>query len=138
MLDLLRKEKLYVKFSKYEFWLQEDNLCNAPILSLPDGVEDFVVYCDASNQGLGYVLMQRDKEMVRAVKVANALNRNEIVKPQRVRAMAVTIQSGVKGRILAAQGEAFKDENVIVEELNGTDQQMEKKDDGSLHYMDRI
>ncbi|GKA27835.1 putative reverse transcriptase domain-containing protein [Tanacetum coccineum] len=31
------------------------------LLSLPDGVEDFVVYCDASNQGLGCVLMQRDK-----------------------------------------------------------------------------
>nr|GEX45291.1 retrotransposon protein, putative, Ty3-gypsy subclass [Tanacetum cinerariifolium] len=84
MLDLLRKEKLYVKFSKCEFWFQKnqkcewgekkeeafqtlkDNLCNAPILSLPDGVEDFVVYCDASNQRLGCVLMQRDKEIAYA------------------------------------------------------------------------
>ncbi|GJS04068.1 reverse transcriptase domain-containing protein [Tanacetum coccineum] len=144
VLELLRKEKLYAKFSKCEFWLQEvhflghvvnqsgihvdpskieavknwkapttpsevrsflglagyyrrfianfskiakpltlltqknqkyewgekeeeafqtlkNNLCDAPILSLPDGVEDFVVYCDASNQGLGCVLMQRGK-----------------------------------------------------------------------------
>ncbi|GJV32210.1 hypothetical protein Tco_1392610 [Tanacetum coccineum] len=45
---------------------------------------------------------------------------------------------GVKGLILAAQSEAFKDENVIAEGLNGTDQQMEKREDGSLHYMDRI
>ncbi|GJU08677.1 reverse transcriptase domain-containing protein [Tanacetum coccineum] len=37
------------------------NLCDAPILTLPDGVEDFVFYCDASNQGLGCVLMQRGK-----------------------------------------------------------------------------
>ena len=36
-------------------------LCSAPILSLPEGIEDFVVYCDASHQGLGCVLMQRDK-----------------------------------------------------------------------------
>ena len=36
-------------------------LCTAPILSLPEGIEDFVVYCDASNQGLGCVLMQRGK-----------------------------------------------------------------------------
>ena len=36
-------------------------LCDAPILSLPDGTEDFVVFCDASIQGLGCVLMQRDK-----------------------------------------------------------------------------
>ncbi|GJZ36649.1 putative reverse transcriptase domain-containing protein [Tanacetum coccineum] len=39
----------------------EKKLCDASILSLPDGVEDFVVYCDASNQGLGCVLMQRNK-----------------------------------------------------------------------------
>ncbi|GJZ63162.1 putative reverse transcriptase domain-containing protein, partial [Tanacetum coccineum] len=135
VLELLRKEKLYAKFSKCEFWLQEvhflghvinlngihvdpskieavknwktpvipseirsflglagydrrfienfskiakpltlltqknqkyvwgmqqeeafqtlkNNLCDAPILTLPDGVEDFIVYCDASNQGL--------------------------------------------------------------------------------------
>ena len=36
-------------------------LCSAPILSLLDGTEDLVVYCDASNQGLGCVLMQRGK-----------------------------------------------------------------------------
>ncbi|GJZ48286.1 putative reverse transcriptase domain-containing protein [Tanacetum coccineum] len=70
--------------------------------------------------------------------VADALSRKERVKPRRVRAMAVTIQSRVKGLILAAQGEAFKDENVIAEGLNGTDQKMENRDNGSLHYMDRI
>ena len=36
-------------------------LCSAPVLSLPEGTEDFVVYCDASNQGLGCVLMQRGR-----------------------------------------------------------------------------
>ncbi|CAH1449799.1 unnamed protein product [Lactuca virosa] len=36
-------------------------ICIAPILSLPEGTEDCVVYCDASNQGLGCVLMQRGK-----------------------------------------------------------------------------
>ncbi|GKC18954.1 putative reverse transcriptase domain-containing protein, partial [Tanacetum coccineum] len=50
--------------------------------------------------------------------VVDALSRKERVKPRRMRAMAVTIQSGVKGLILAAQGEAFKDENVISEGLN--------------------
>ncbi|GKB13335.1 putative reverse transcriptase domain-containing protein [Tanacetum coccineum] len=34
------------------FQTVKNNLCDAPILTLPDGVEDFVVYCDASNQGL--------------------------------------------------------------------------------------
>ncbi|GKC06263.1 putative reverse transcriptase domain-containing protein [Tanacetum coccineum] len=43
------------------FQTLKDNLCDAPILSLPDGSKEFVVYCDASNQGLGCVLMQRGK-----------------------------------------------------------------------------
>ncbi|GJX82291.1 putative reverse transcriptase domain-containing protein [Tanacetum coccineum] len=33
----------------------------SPILALPEGNDDFVVYCDASHQGLGAVLMQREK-----------------------------------------------------------------------------
>ncbi|KAD4586490.1 hypothetical protein E3N88_24091 [Mikania micrantha] len=43
------------------FQLLKQKLCSAPILSLPEGTEDFVVYCDTSAQGLGCVLMQRDK-----------------------------------------------------------------------------
>ncbi|GKC44894.1 hypothetical protein Tco_1062616 [Tanacetum coccineum] len=43
------------------FQTLKDKLCNAPILALPDGPEDFVVYCDASRIGLGCVLMQRGK-----------------------------------------------------------------------------
>nr|GEZ17723.1 putative reverse transcriptase domain-containing protein [Tanacetum cinerariifolium]GEZ18118.1 putative reverse transcriptase domain-containing protein [Tanacetum cinerariifolium] len=39
----------------------KENLCNAPILSLLDGFKEFVVYCDASNQGFCCVLMQRGK-----------------------------------------------------------------------------
>ncbi|GJU11300.1 putative reverse transcriptase domain-containing protein [Tanacetum coccineum] len=36
-------------------------LCSAPILALPKGSEDFVVYCNASHNGLGAVLMQSEK-----------------------------------------------------------------------------
>ncbi|GJT40105.1 putative nucleotidyltransferase, ribonuclease H [Tanacetum coccineum] len=43
------------------FQTLKDKLCNAPVLALPDGPEDFVVYCDASGLGLGCVLMQRGK-----------------------------------------------------------------------------
>ncbi|GJW16467.1 putative reverse transcriptase domain-containing protein [Tanacetum coccineum] len=57
------------KNKKYEWGVEQEeafqtlknNLCDAPILSLPDEVKDFIVYCDASNQGLGCVLMQRGK-----------------------------------------------------------------------------
>ncbi|GJW65091.1 reverse transcriptase domain-containing protein [Tanacetum coccineum] len=302
VLELLRKEKLYAKFSKCEFWLQEvhflghvvnqsgihvdpgkieavknwkapttsseirsflglagyyrrfianfskiakpltsltqknqkyvwgveqeeafqtlkNNLCDAPILSLPDGVEDFVVYCDASNQGLGCVLMQRNKVIAYASRqlkiheknytthdlelgavvfalktwrhylygtksviytdhkslqhifdqkelnmrqrrwielfsdyeceiryhpgkanvVADALSRKERVKPKRVRAMAMTIQSGVKGMILAAQGEAFNQENVQGYMCFRTCRWEKKGDRSSILYiMERI
>ncbi|KAJ9553199.1 hypothetical protein OSB04_017244 [Centaurea solstitialis] len=36
-------------------------LCEAPVLTLPEGVEDMTVYCDASHLGLGCVLMQRGR-----------------------------------------------------------------------------
>ena len=61
--------KLTQKNVKYEwgekeeeaFQLLKEKLCSAPILALPEGSEDFVVYCDASHKGLGAVLMQREK-----------------------------------------------------------------------------
>ncbi|GJV09887.1 putative reverse transcriptase domain-containing protein [Tanacetum coccineum] len=202
VMKLLKKEKLFDNFSKCEFWLQEknqnyecgveqeeafqtlkDNLCNALILSLPDGPDNFVVYYDALNQGFKCVLMQRGKvityasqqlkshdknytthdlelgAVVFALKpwrhycdydceilyhlgkknvVADALSRKERVKLRRVRAMSMTIQTSVKDRILAAQGEASKVENTPTEMLRGLDQQIEKNEDGGLYFMDRI
>ncbi|GJX26065.1 putative reverse transcriptase domain-containing protein [Tanacetum coccineum] len=111
ILRLLKKEELYAKFSKCEFWLSKvqflghvidskgihvdpakiesikdwaspktsteirqflekaeatfqllkQKLYTAPILALPEGSENFVVYCDASHKGLGVVLMQKEK-----------------------------------------------------------------------------
>ncbi|GJV46089.1 putative reverse transcriptase domain-containing protein [Tanacetum coccineum] len=43
------------------FQLRKQKLCSAPILALPEGSEDLVVYYDASHKGLGVVLMQREK-----------------------------------------------------------------------------
>ncbi|GJY56745.1 putative reverse transcriptase domain-containing protein [Tanacetum coccineum] len=70
--------------------------------------------------------------------VADALSKKERVKPKRVRAMAMTIHSGVKRMILAAQREAFKEENTPAQRLHGLDQQMERKKDESLYFMDRV
>nr|GFB47298.1 reverse transcriptase domain-containing protein [Tanacetum cinerariifolium] len=61
--------RIYVDPSKIEAvknWkaprtLSKDKLCNAPVLAHPDGLKEFVVYCDAFGIGLGYVLMQRVK-----------------------------------------------------------------------------
>ncbi|GJZ17360.1 putative reverse transcriptase domain-containing protein [Tanacetum coccineum] len=43
------------------FQLLKQKLCSAPLLALPEGSKDFIVYCDASIKGLGAVLMQREK-----------------------------------------------------------------------------
>ncbi|KAJ0908417.1 putative nucleotidyltransferase, Ribonuclease H [Helianthus annuus] len=61
--SLTQKERPFVWGPEQEesFQTLKDMLCNAPILTLPNGNDDFVVYCDASNLGLGCVLMQRDK-----------------------------------------------------------------------------
>ncbi|GJX20123.1 putative reverse transcriptase domain-containing protein [Tanacetum coccineum] len=59
----LRKNKKYIWGEDQElaFQLLKQKLCEAPILALPEGNDDFVVYCDASHQGMGAVLMQREK-----------------------------------------------------------------------------
>nr|GEY95755.1 putative reverse transcriptase domain-containing protein [Tanacetum cinerariifolium] len=44
------------------FQLLKQKLCEASILALPEGNDDFIVYYDASHQGLGAVLMQREKK----------------------------------------------------------------------------
>ncbi|GJS86633.1 putative reverse transcriptase domain-containing protein [Tanacetum coccineum] len=60
---LTQKNKSYIWGEEQEsaFQLLKQKLCEAPILALPEGNNDFVVYCDASLQGLGAVLMQREK-----------------------------------------------------------------------------
>ncbi|GKB89223.1 putative reverse transcriptase domain-containing protein [Tanacetum coccineum] len=50
------------------FQLIKQKLCSAPILALPEGSEDFVVYCDASHKGLGAVLMQREEVIAYALR----------------------------------------------------------------------
>ncbi|KAK1429939.1 hypothetical protein QVD17_12297 [Tagetes erecta] len=60
---LTQKASKFIWGSQQEeaFTILKKKLCSAPILSLPEGTEDFVVYCDASHYGMGCVLMQRGK-----------------------------------------------------------------------------
>ncbi|GJY99096.1 reverse transcriptase domain-containing protein [Tanacetum coccineum] len=75
---------------------------------------------------------------VKANVVADALSRKDRIKHKRVRAMNMTIQSSIKGKILAAQNEASEVVNAPAEMLPGLDEQMERRSDGALYYMDRI
>ncbi|GJV20227.1 putative nucleotidyltransferase, ribonuclease H [Tanacetum coccineum] len=261
IMELLKKEELYAKFSKCEFWIntvkflghvinnsgihvdptkidavknwaspttpseirqfleQEEafqllkqKLCAAPILALPEGSDDFVVYCDASIKGLGAVLMQRMKVIAYASRqlkiheknytthdlelgavvfalkiwrhylygtkcvvftdhkslqhildqkdlnmrqrrwiellsdydceiryhpgkanvVADALSRKERIEPLRVRALVMTIGLDLPSRILEAQKEAVKVENIEAEDIEGMLKKLEARADGTL------
>ncbi|GKC48817.1 putative reverse transcriptase domain-containing protein, partial [Tanacetum coccineum] len=233
VLKLLKKEKLYAKFSKCEFWLREvqflghvidgngihvdpskievvknwiaprtplsktfdsgeeqelafqtlkDKLCNAPVLALPDGPEDFVNYTThdlelgaimfalkiyrhylygtksviyMDHKSLQHIFSQKELNMRqhrwielfsdydceiryhpgKANVVADALSRKERVKPKRVRAMNMILQSSIKDRILAAKKEGVNEFAVL---QKGLDEMIEQRSDGTLYYLDRI
>ncbi|GJW68367.1 putative ribonuclease H-like domain-containing protein [Tanacetum coccineum] len=65
---LTQKNKTYVWGDEQEeaFRILKEKLCNAPVLALPDGPDDFVVYYDASKLGFRCVLMQKGKVMAYA------------------------------------------------------------------------
>nr|GEV29039.1 putative reverse transcriptase domain-containing protein [Tanacetum cinerariifolium] len=70
--------------------------------------------------------------------VANALIRKERLKPRRVRAISMTIQSGFNAKILEAQGEASKDLKAPAEWLRGLERHFKKRDDGGIYFFDRV
>ncbi|GJR32307.1 putative reverse transcriptase domain-containing protein [Tanacetum coccineum] len=58
------------------FQTLKDKLCSAPILALPQGAENFIVYCDASHKGLGAVLMQNEKVIAYASRQLKIYEKN--------------------------------------------------------------
>ena len=63
MTELTKKNNKFIWTPRCESSFQElkRRLTSAPVLALPDGVEGYVVYSDASREGLGCVLMQKGK-----------------------------------------------------------------------------
>ncbi|GJU69765.1 putative reverse transcriptase domain-containing protein [Tanacetum coccineum] len=201
------------------FQLIKHKLCSAPILALPKGSENFIIYCDASHKGLGAVLMQNKKVIAYASRqlkiheknytthdlelgavvfalkiwghylygtrctvftdhkslqhildqkelnmrkrrwlellsdydcdiryhpgkanvVADALSRKERSRPLRVRALVITMGLNLAKKILEAQTEALKPENLSAEDVRGMlrkdlpKEKLEPRADGTLY-----
>ncbi|GJR74793.1 putative reverse transcriptase domain-containing protein [Tanacetum coccineum] len=129
--DLTQKNK---KFD----WEEEQKLCDAPILALPKGSDDFVVYCDALHKGLGSVLMQREKVIKKANIVADALSRKERIRPLRVRALVMTIGLNLTKQILNSQAEAMQVENIESKDLGGMiEKKFETRTDRTLCFKNK-
>nr|GEV30616.1 hypothetical protein [Tanacetum cinerariifolium] len=66
MINLTQKKVKFDWGDKQEaaFYLLKLKLCSTPILALPEGAENFIIYCDASHKGLGVVLMKNEKKLV--------------------------------------------------------------------------
>ncbi|GJW75269.1 putative reverse transcriptase domain-containing protein [Tanacetum coccineum] len=166
ILELLKKEKLYAKFSKCDFWIRivqflghlidsqglhvdpakieaknkkyiwgedqesafqllKQKLCEAPILALPEGNDDFVVYCDASHQGAVHNILEQ-KELEHETMQPEGTNQTT-----RVRSLVMTIHPNLPSQILKAQTEALKEENIKAENLQGMDKAFEIRPDGT-------
>ncbi|GJX59768.1 putative reverse transcriptase domain-containing protein [Tanacetum coccineum] len=192
ILELLKKEELYAKFSKclagyYRRFIEgfskiakpmtkltqkkvafewgdkqeaafqtlKHKLCSAPILALPQGAENFIVYCDASHKGLGAVLMQNEKVIAYASRQLKIHEKKytthdlklgaveERINPIRVRALVMTIGLDLPKQILNAQIDAHKPENLKNEDVGGMirkdipKEKLEPRTDGTLCLNDK-
>ncbi|GKA94226.1 putative reverse transcriptase domain-containing protein [Tanacetum coccineum] len=172
MTKLTQKKVKFDWGDKHEaaFQLLKEKLCSAPILALPEGAENFIIYCDASHKGLGVVLMQNEKVIAYASRqlkiheknytthdldLQHILDQKELNMRQRrwlellsdfdceiryhpgkanvaadalrmkereplwVRALVMTIGLDLPKKILEAQTEARKPENLKSEDVGG-------------------
>nr|GFB75739.1 putative reverse transcriptase domain-containing protein [Tanacetum cinerariifolium] len=79
------------------FQLLKQKLCSASILALPEGSENFVVYCDASHKRVGHGFDAKGEG--KANVVADVLSRKERSKPLRVRVLVMTIGKEHEGHL---------------------------------------
>nr|GEZ62230.1 putative reverse transcriptase domain-containing protein [Tanacetum cinerariifolium] len=75
------------------FQLLKQKLCSAPILALPEGSKDFIVYCDASNKGLGTVLMQREKVISYALRQLKIYEKNYMTHDLELGAVVIALKT---------------------------------------------
>nr|GEW70841.1 retrotransposon protein, putative, Ty3-gypsy subclass [Tanacetum cinerariifolium] len=148
--DPAKVEAIKLKNKKYEWGMEKDEafqtlkqkLCFAPILALPKGTENFVVYCDVSLKGFRAVLMQREKyildqkelnmrqrrwiKLLSDCKIRHYPGKGNIVadtlclkdrESLRVRSLVMMVHINLPEKILEAQTEEIKKENVKAKNL---------------------
>ncbi|GKB09657.1 putative reverse transcriptase domain-containing protein [Tanacetum coccineum] len=118
------------------FQLLKQKLCSAPILALPEGSENFVVYCDASYKGLGAVLMQMEKVIAYASRQLKVHEKNYTTHDLELGVVVFALKMwkhylyGTK--FLIAQSKPRKEENFINEDLHDMINKLEPYADGTL------
>ncbi|GJW86514.1 putative reverse transcriptase domain-containing protein [Tanacetum coccineum] len=92
-LGLAEYYRRFIKENKEAaFQLLKQKLCSAPILTLLEGSENFVVYCDASHKGLGKVLMQREKVIAYASHQLKVHEKNYTTHDLKLRAVVFALK----------------------------------------------
>nr|GEV64418.1 retrotransposon protein, putative, Ty3-gypsy subclass [Tanacetum cinerariifolium] len=143
---LTQKNKTYVWGNKQDeaFRILKEKLCNAPVLALPDGLDNFVVYCDASKQGFGCVLMQQGKVIMYAPRQLKTHEKNYTTHDLELGggsscSVTMNVRSNTtRTKILEAQRKASKDLKAPAEWLRGLETHFERRDDGGIYFFNRI
>ncbi|XP_035837690.1 uncharacterized protein LOC110898590 [Helianthus annuus] len=144
---LTQKNTPFVWGSQQEeaFNLLKTKLSSAPVLALPEGTEDFVVYCDASHYGLGCVLMQRGKVIAYASQQLKIHERNYTTHDLELGAVVfalkiwrIEVKICLLERIKDAQTHALKVEQINKERMVGKQELLVKGEDGILRLHNRI
>nr|GFB48242.1 putative reverse transcriptase domain-containing protein [Tanacetum cinerariifolium] len=111
---------------KAAFQLLKQKLCSVQILALPEGSEDFIVYCDASNKGLGVKFEWGNKQEAAFQLLKQKLCSAPILAlPEGSEDFIVYCDASNKGlgtvliQILNDQNEARKPENIKKEDVGG-------------------
>nr|GEV26792.1 reverse transcriptase domain-containing protein [Tanacetum cinerariifolium] len=74
------------------FQLLKQKFCSAPILALPEGSENFMVYCNASRKGLGAVLIQREEVIAYASRQLKIHKKNYTTHDLELRAVVLALK----------------------------------------------
>ncbi|GJR56969.1 putative reverse transcriptase domain-containing protein [Tanacetum coccineum] len=122
--------------------------------TLPDGPEDFVVYCDASELGLGCVLMQRGKVIAYASRQLKIHEKNYTTHDLELGAVMFALKrcwieffSDYDCEIRYHPGKTSVVADALTQKeacdvsaglQKGLDEMIEHRSDGALYYLDRI